>query len=319
MIDSVHFEITLRCNMNCPYCYNESTEEGELTKDELDIIANKLSVIKRICVTGGEPFTARENLLYFLGKLKRTENQEVTLNTNLISVTKEDIQRLKGTDVRKVMGSLHSQDPNSKNYKKAISNLQALIQEGFQTAISMVVTKQNYKQVYPVGKMLAELGIKHFKATPFGLNQRNYQQQLPIFPEKDLIISTLNQLYQVEQETNIGTGILRPLPYCFLGDNTHLEKYFARSCEAGKGTFVVGPNGKVRPCIVLIEEYGSIIEEDLDDILKQMKTDFTREPLQPCHGCNLEDMCSGGCEGDVRAMTANNHTYKDLKPSQKYD
>lgn len=86
-LKSVYIEITSKCNMNCPYCYNNSTFEGTFLSKEkfFDLIDQcKNNKIPEITISGGEPFL-HPNIIDFI-KYANDKHIYVRIISNLSMV-----------------------------------------------------------------------------------------------------------------------------------------------------------------------------------------------------------------------------------------
>ena len=62
------FELTYRCNLNCPYCYvGEDRKKNELTTDEWFSIIDQIPWYSFVTLVGGEPLI-RKDFSYILMK-----------------------------------------------------------------------------------------------------------------------------------------------------------------------------------------------------------------------------------------------------------
>jgi len=91
---NVGLQITRHCNLKCIHCC-ESDQMPDNSIQKIKIIIDKLSNagLKKICITGGEPFLRKdltEILEYVFNK-----NIQITLSTNGFLIDKEKLSQIK--------------------------------------------------------------------------------------------------------------------------------------------------------------------------------------------------------------------------------
>lgn len=79
--------LTEKCNLKCSHCYMSANYKGKsLSKKQISTIINNLpNNIKRISITGGEPYMERDNLYFMLEQINnkfKDADLEIRLETN---------------------------------------------------------------------------------------------------------------------------------------------------------------------------------------------------------------------------------------------
>lgn len=92
MINGIRFIIGSGCNYNCFYCHHEGVKNERVSDDykkKIDYISKycEENLIRRISVTGGEPFLYAEELFYILSKFN-DEKYSFSINTNATLIEK---------------------------------------------------------------------------------------------------------------------------------------------------------------------------------------------------------------------------------------
>lgn len=72
-LSSLYIEITRRCNLNCKHCLRGDPMNMDMSKEQIDKILDNLGVCKNICIGGGEPFLAKDSVLYLLEQIKERD------------------------------------------------------------------------------------------------------------------------------------------------------------------------------------------------------------------------------------------------------
>lgn len=152
IIDYLRLSVTDNCNMRCQYCMPAegvvfSKKEELLTWEEMLLLSRAFieSGIKKIRITGGEPFV-RKGLMEFLHQLAKVEGLEdisITTNATLIGA---HIQELKNLNIRNINVSMDSLNKERFNritrrdyFDTVMDNVQQLIKNDFNVKINCVV------------------------------------------------------------------------------------------------------------------------------------------------------------------------------------
>ena len=112
---SFNIILTNLCNAHCSHCYMKTNEKPKtLSLEEIDILVEKIPYnTKTIVITGGEIFTARNELDYFLNKINNKFNKiQIGLESNGIYLyTHNALQILKELKRKNVDFIRFSDDP----------------------------------------------------------------------------------------------------------------------------------------------------------------------------------------------------------------
>ncbi|NQU87143.1 MAG: radical SAM protein [Mariniphaga sp.] len=318
---AVQLELTPRCNNVCNYCYNSwrgnKDSEKELDLKEYMAIAKKLvkDEVFEVVLTGGEPLL-RKDIVYPLADYFSKNGLKVGLNTNLTLLTQEDCDKIKDSNITRILGSLSSFDKEiynkitqTKNYERALDGIELLVRNNIALGINMVVKQENKHQVYDTGKFVFGLGVNVFCGTPATPSEfLNSKEELT--PKE--IINTLDDLLRLKKEYGMFVDILEPLPRCIFKDAEKYEPFLKRDCGAGKITAVISSSGDVKPCTHVPKKYGNLLEKDLSEIWENMGEwrDGSFMPRE-CGNCNENSYCSMGCRESSKLKT---NKYNNLDP-----
>src|SRR4030067_792098 len=69
-VKNLVLEITRRCNATCKHCVRGDQQSITIREEYLDCLAESLSGIESLTISGGEPSLAVNQIAYFLGKLQ---------------------------------------------------------------------------------------------------------------------------------------------------------------------------------------------------------------------------------------------------------
>lgn len=312
---TVQLEITENCNFRCQHCYRLEDAERHFVEnpdDKVMEIARLLAEdqVYNIILTGGEPMT-RPELLMKLTIFLSEHDCNVNVNSNITLLTEEIIDNFIKVDVRNILVSCPSGNPDEYNYitrTKAFETfkkkLQMLTESGLHYSINMVVNQLNKDSVRMTAEFVKSLGATRFGATPMSLN--------PLYPRKDLLLTNdevkqmLYTLKQIHDELGMDIDVMEALPKCAIPEEFVKEGLFftKRKCQAGLSTAAISASGDVRPCTHNPKSYGNILETPLKEIWKTMSAwrDMTYIP-DDCQNCALLSNCHGACR--INAMTMN--------------
>ncbi|MCK4647501.1 radical SAM protein [Candidatus Pacearchaeota archaeon] len=311
-----NFEITEGCTHRCVHCYNfysENRSNNFAKKEIVDaLIKNELFYVT---ITGGEPLMAKNILFSSIEKLRKA-NIDVSLNSNLYLLEKEDAKVIEDLKLNYVLSSilsskeeLHDKITQRKgSFKKLIKSLEFLVNEGVNISLNMVVSQANINEVYETGKFIFDnFGIKKFSATPVVPSTKRDEKTLML--NRKEYIHTLDNLLRLEKDFGIVVDSLHPAIPCMFEDDKREEyKIFfeKRGCAAGKGAITFSPEGDVRVCSHERRIYGNILKESLENILEKMQEWINGSFIpKECNSCAYIKKCNAGCRVSAEAITGN--------------
>ena len=163
VINYLRLSVTDNCNMRCQYCMPEegvvfSTSKELLSWDDMFLLATTFIElgIKKIRITGGEPFV-RKGLMDFLHRLATVDGlEEISITTNATLIG-EHIEALKKLNILNINVSMDSLDKARFNaitrrdyFDVVLKNVHQLLQNGFNVKINCVVMGgQNTDDIIP--------------------------------------------------------------------------------------------------------------------------------------------------------------------------
>ena len=319
---SAQLELTNDCFLHCIQCYNSWNCPSDITpnseikhrKNSLDrdgfykvIDSLGKSNLFELVFTGGEPLL-KKDILYDLAERARSYGIETRLNSNLVRLEDSDVEKIKQTGIKSVLGSLssykkdtHNKITVSNSYDNILKSIGMLKDAGINIGMNMVVMSHNKNDVYETGKFLFEkFGINAFCATPIGFTSL---QHVPLGLTREETVDVLDSLLRINQEFGINVDVLEPIPICLVEDINKYRSFLRRDCSAGKTTVAIGDTGDVRPCTHVSKSYGNLLEESLEEIWSKMG-DWRNSSFLPrkCSSCSALELCSTGCRESARVV-----------------
>ena len=121
----------------------------------------------------------------------------------------------------------------------------------------------------------------------------------------DQVIDYLEQMHRVKEETGMHVRLTNPLPYCSVWESHPPLRYLVESstCTAGRSVIQIGPSGEVKPCPMVSNSYGNILDEGLDVVWNRM-SEWSEDKYVPetCKPCDLVNICRGACRAEAERM-----------------
>lgn len=191
VINYLRLSVTDNCNMRCQYCMPEggvlfSTSKELLSWNEMFLLATAFIElgIKKIRITGGEPFV-RKGLMDFLHRLTGAEGlEEISITTNATLIG-EHIAALKKLNILNINVSMDSLDKARFNaitrrdyFEVVLNNVHRLLQNGFNVKINCVVMAgQNTDDIIPFINFANDynVDVRFLEEMPFNGHSKGFE------------------------------------------------------------------------------------------------------------------------------------------------
>jgi len=309
-------EITTKCNLNCCYCYNDSSpnKNVHMSFENADKIFRILhdNGVTEIEITGGEPLIHNsivqiiEKAFYYFEKVAILTNG-VYINDNVLDIINKNRPKFIGFQVsidgsNEMVTQKLRRVPNT--FNKTYNNIKKLISFGLLSRISMVITEDNIDDLEETCKMIRSLNFKNFSisvasnigrggelATPF---EKFYEYREYIRSKYGDFLKEINKKYS---DIFIHQRVLNNIP-----------KESTYNCGAGWRTIVISVNGDIKACPTDIATIGNILSEDYISIFLSEKVKiYSNFSLKPyiegniCEKCPVIYKC-GSCFSRITEM-----------------
>lgn len=269
--------VTSACTYRCQHCY----QRFDIGKD-VDLIA-LISAVRSLQnhgvaffnIEGGEPFLTYDRLFAVCNSID--DRSEIWINSTGNGITKERLLELKKTNIKAIMFSLHSAEPDQMNAfmgcNNAWDNMINAIELCHQTGISVAFnsclpledfSNGNFEKVMQRAKDLGGFLIQLIKPKPSGGWLESGVQE---YSSKDFeVVKDKVNMYNLKREyadfPSISAQIIEEDPDMF-------------GCTAGGTDRVyINAKGDVQPCEFVNASFGNIIEEDFNVIFTRMRKAF---------------------------------------------
>lgn len=311
----VQLEITDICNLRCEYCYhfntNKMPKSNDLDdKEVLQLVQQMVDAqIYSLVITGGEPLL-RPALVIKIVEIAKQSGMFVSINTNLLLLTKDIADKLKKSGVDSLLVSctasnlsIYKQITRCGDFKVLQARLKLLLDTGISCMVNMVVTPTNCQFIRSTAVDMSKIGIKKFAATPAGLNVEYPNPQELLSRQQTVVL--LEDLKWCADNLGMKVDILEPLPKCFLPDWCWEKDYTftKRVCQAGRMSVSISNRGDVRPCSHNPNVYGNLFQETLKSIWDKMLIYRDNSIPSVCKSCPVVLSCNGACRTNSLALS----------------
>jgi radical SAM protein with 4Fe4S-binding SPASM domain len=307
------FEVTTRCNHDCPHCYNawknpvDYPQGVELsTAETLEMYARLLEETgaSLVSLTGGEPLLRPDifEIVDFLGD----RGLSVNLITNGTLLTDEAIARLGDGKISifelpllSVEREIHDRLSGAPGAFDKVTNAVAELKlREERVVVVFVATKLNlptWRETVELAVALGVDGIMFNRFNPGGRGRENVEM-LQASPQEVQAALDVAEELSAEYELPISCSIA--MPPCLFDVKKYKRLTFG-FCAAGteRAYYTLDPVGNVRPCNHSMLILGNIREGSFAGMAASAAMqEFMAARPEFCAGCSLEDECLGGCK-----------------------
>ena len=317
----LQWHVTARCNEDCQHCYAKSSPdlspqlEQELSvRKDLRVLASFDRLLKgngllgRINITGGDPLL-KEGVLELI-KAARSRNIKVGIlgNPGLLDIDKAS--ELKEAGVFRYQLSLDGMKEThdrlrgrSGHFDDTLEALKVLKEAGLPSVVMFTVSKENYKELPAVARLVAEHDVKVFdfaRIVPQGrgkalgtLTPTEFREVLVKMHDtySDLDIEGFKTYFGRKEA-------LWSLLYTERGlfEPPRWDGQVHSGCSAGSKVLTVLADGTVYPCRRLPMPVGIVPRDELSDILFNARVHAQLRDVSnfgKCRSCQLLPYCRG--------------------------
>lgn len=306
-----HFmiELTDRCNLRCAHCYRESSPEcyRQIPTERLIKIIDQMADhgVSTIELTGGEP-TMRPGFMHIFEHCAR-RFATVALVTNGWFID-DGMARRMGRAVNAIvqidLDGSHAKPHDCLRgrpgaFERARNAARALKRHGVRFRAAMNVYAGNFHTIRDTAALAKEVGATWFSFSPVvdlgrgrGAETITYDQMLDLMP------------LARELETEYGSDFVR------IADDRLIQRAEKEgNCGAGWRSLVLGPDGHVRPCVMVnpaAMSLGNLLEQEYGEFIRTFDGAFFRGLKAPgpeyCADCSHGTYCLGCFARTFRAM-----------------
>ena len=305
-----NFELTARCNFDCPMCYVHLKQEDvdaqgrELTTQQWIDLAREAKERGMVFVllTGGEPFV-RKDFFEIYGAMKKM-GLLISINSNGSMLTGPVLQKLIEDPPFRINISLYGGCPETYRtmcgndaFDRVVENIRAIKKAGIDVRINLSITGYNRQDVEKIYRITQELGV-HVKAASYmfpsiRVNGQHFGQGDRMNPEDAAKCSVLwDRLRFTPEEFRGRAHTMHRLaaveePEC----PTELEE--GVRCRAGSTSFWLTWDGRMLPCGMMPWPVTRPLEVGFGTAWEQLREETGK--IQACAGCSAcpkKEVCS---------------------------
>lgn len=273
-----NLSVTDRCNFNCIHCKIPERNSKELPKEKIFSIVDKLNQLgtRKIGICGGEPLM-RKDIGEIVNYIK-SRNMLVSIVSNG-SLVRERIEEIKNLDLIMISfdGSPQAQEEVRGKHasEAAIDAIKAAKEHHLKVLAVTVITKNNIKEVDSILEMAESMDFSCQFSPVYHYAMSGAVKEL--FPDRDEFRHTIEKLEKIKKSKKASLIINSMAALSYLKSWPQFKKV---PCWAGKSYAYIDTDGKIYPCIQMIQrtEGISLLEVGIEEAMKKM----TR---LPCPGC----------------------------------
>lgn len=327
------------CNLRCPYCYvnksNEGMDESVGRKAIAAVVAsakdNGFNAIK-LKYAGGEA-SLNGRLVLALHRHARILTNDhglklhATLLSNGVALPRQLVETLKDEEIRLMIsldgvGEQHDvQRPfvNGKpSFRFVDATITQLIEQDYLPHLSVTITNRNAAGVPAVVRYALDRNLT------FSLNFFRDNECAATFSdlqyEEQALVSALLEAFEAIEEVLPDWSVLGSIL-----DRGQLIEPRQRSCGVGQDYVVIDQHGKVAKCHMEIERtLGDIFTDDPLRLVRRDRTyalNLLVDEKEGCRDCSWRYWCTGGCSvatfratGRYDIKSPNCNIYKAIYP-----
>lgn len=306
-LNSLFWECTLRCNLNCLHCGSDCTTDATRPDMPLQDFLPVLDSIKKeippskvfIIFSGGEPLMRKD--LEECGRAVSKKGFQWGMVTNGLALTENRLESLMQAGLSSISISLdglkqsHNKLRNNpSSFSKAVNAIQLIADTELAFDVISCVSGYNINELQQLKELLISLGVKHWRINtifPVGRGEQNNELQL----EPAQFSELMEFIVKTRKEKKI------KLEYSCEGFLDHYEGKVRDSfffCRAGINIGSVLVDGSISGCTNMRSNFiqGNIYDDDFMKVWNNRFENYrdrswTQKGI--CNDCAVFPFCEG--------------------------
>lgn len=305
------FELTARCNFNCPMCYVHLTPEQLKASGKQELTAQQwLSIAQEardmgmvfVLLTGGEPLVRKDFFEIYDGMRKM--GLLISINTNGSMLQGEILERFLESPPFRFNISLYGGNNETYNrmcgtpaYDRVKENIRRLRQAGVEVSLNLSITPYNKDDLEQIYRDAVELDV-NVKASSYmypsvRVNGEQYGCGNRLSPEESAACSVEWDLLRFSPEEFAARATNMVQKVSVEKEGCPVEIGEGISCRAGSTAFWMTWDGRILPCGMMMEPEVYPLKNGFADAWKELREMTARIRLSAeCTSCSYKEVCS---------------------------
>jgi radical SAM protein with 4Fe4S-binding SPASM domain len=303
-LTGLYLHVTHRCNLQCTYCYRESSPRLPVLHDAgrfcemLEFIQPFSLPGMQVTFSGGEPLMHPGFRQIAATSARLGYSNLLLTNGTLLTDELADFVRDHFKSVKISLDGpneeIHAKTRDKGNFANALRGARKLAERGARVLLQVTLTKSSLpfaNDVHEEIKDLPDIAVRFTPLLPMGRGTALDGEYI-----------TNDDFYELSRSRGIG------VPY--------VSGRCSRACHAGASSLSIADSGDVYPCHLFHRDefhLGNIFRDRFEDIFFARKArEFARsmdvEENNPvCRECEMRFLCAGGCHANTLHATGSYH------------
>lgn len=303
------FELTARCNFNCPMCYVHMSEQ-EVKNSGKELTASQwLSIAKEAkdrgmvfaLLTGGEPLVRKDFFEIYEGM--RAMGLVISINTNGSLLQGEILQKfLENPPFRFNISLYGGCDETYENmcgrpvYHKVKENIRALRKAGVEVSLNLCITQYNRQDLQQIYEDAVELDVNVRASSYMYPSVRTNGEQYGVsdrFSAKESAESMVewDKIRYTKEEFVLRAQNLMNLKGD-MQENCPVEVEEGVRCRAGSSSFWMTWDGQMRPCGMMLTPTTYPLEVGFEKAWEKIRVETAKiVTASKCSTCKKKEIC----------------------------
>ena len=317
-IANITLNLTNRCNLSCPFCYNgdRSGEEIPVAKIVSFLKAGEqvMSRDASLIILGGEPTLDPKRLFEFLDKAGPLFARAPMISTNGTLLDDELVKELAARRVEvQVSLDSHRLDAHDAGrgdgvYATAMEGIARLVAAGVHTIVSMVLQRSNTEDMEGYLRLAMDLGVNEARFIPLRNAGAAGDHDPGAAPDRYAAFENLLDILARRPEFS------RLLVRDFFSISMIQCRYTTSrvSCGIARRVIFIDADGEVYPCPNHVTPgfaLGNVAADSLQHVLRdcalanELRDRYRVDHYTRCRDCPFSHWCAGDCRGEVLAVS----------------
>ncbi|MBN1909032.1 MAG: radical SAM protein [Pirellulales bacterium] len=316
-LSNLTFNITNRCNLRCPWCYNPRAETAEVPVCELlNWIAagrDTIDAEATFILLGGEPFLDESRLIECLRGARNLFESELLVSTNGTKCDDATLRALVETETTvqisldAATAARHDAMRGQGVFDRAMSTARRLVGAGVHTVFSMVMTRDARDQMEAYFDLAERLGVQEVRFIPL----RRIGQGRDHASETVDLYAWFGQLVALLKRRPDWSRFLARDFFSILMTACRFSR-LRTNCGIGRRCLFVDADGRIFPCPNHRDAQfacGTVTDTPLagllakTPILATLRDRYQTEQMTACRTCPFRYWCAGDCRAEVLSLS----------------